>query len=119
MPVASSARPLAVLLLAATVALLLAASVADAGGVVGGGRMLIIRRAPGTTTSGGGGRSRWQQQSVEDEVAPEFGAMLATNGNFVSSRALTASKAACINNCGGKGRSYVRPCNKLYRSQGC
>nr|CAB3466248.1 unnamed protein product [Digitaria exilis] len=118
----ASARPLAVVLLAAAVALMLAATAINpaAAGVTGGGaggRMLIIRRAPpGTPTSGGGGRSRWKHQTVEDEVAPEFGAMLATNGRFVSSGALTASKAVCIRNCGGKGGgSYTRPCT--YKGQ--
>ncbi|KAF8776670.1 hypothetical protein HU200_003396 [Digitaria exilis] len=122
--------PLAVLLLVALLLLATSASSAHTSAAVssyahgggGGGRMVIVR-APG----GGGGASssssRYynERRLVEDEVAPEFaaGLLLGAGDDYVSSKALKANEASCIHNCGAKWRSYVRPCDNIYQSQGC
>jgi len=82
----STSPPLAVLLLATAMALLLASSVIPAaavasGGRYGGGRMVFVH-GPGRTKQVGGARgNEWPHYlgRVEDEVAPEFGGILATN----------------------------------------
>ncbi|CAN6343433.1 unnamed protein product [Urochloa humidicola] len=118
-----ASQPLAVLFLAAAVALLLAAlanpAAAAVSGQYGGGRMVILRHAAGTSVAGGGGK--WRYGRVEDEVAPEFGAMLATNSNGgrISTGALDKNRPGCQSSsqCAGKpaGGSYTRPCT--YRNQ--
>ncbi|CAD6267365.1 unnamed protein product [Miscanthus lutarioriparius] len=95
----STSPPLAVLLVATAMALLLASSVIPAaaaaavasGGRYGGGRMVFVH-GPGRTKQVGGARgNEWRHYlaRVEDEVAPEFGGILATNsrGGSISSGA--------------------------------
>ncbi|CAN6329515.1 unnamed protein product [Urochloa humidicola] len=115
-----ASQPVAVLLLVTAVALLLAALVnpaAAASSQYGGGRMVIIRHAAGTSVAG----SKWRYGRVEDEVAPEFGGMLAmnSNGGRISTGALDKNRPVCQSSsqCAGKpaGGSYTRPCT--YRSQ--
>ncbi|CAL4898500.1 unnamed protein product [Urochloa decumbens] len=125
-----ASQPLsAVLLLAAAVALLLAAlanpAAAAVSGQFGGSRMVILRHAPGTRVVAGDGAAgahnnnkqwRYYAGRVEDEVAPEFGGMLATNSNGgrISTGALNKDRPGCQSGsqCAAKpaGGSYTRPC---------
>ena len=129
----STSAPLAVLLLATAVALLLAASsvvpaaaaaAAVSGGRYGGGGRMVFVHGPGTTTKqvGGARGNEWRHYlaRVEDEVAPEFGGILATNsrGGSISSGALNKDRPVCPSGsqCAARGGgSYTRPCT--YKNQ--
>ena len=125
----STSAPLAVLLLATAVALLLAASsvvpAAAGGGRYGGGGTMVFVHGPGTTKQVGGARgNEWRHYDlaprVEDEVAPEFGGILATNseGGSISSGTLNKDRPVCPSGsqCAARGGgSYTRPCT--YKNQ--
>ncbi|CAD6269743.1 unnamed protein product [Miscanthus lutarioriparius] len=129
----STSAPLAVLLLATAVALLLAASsvvptaaaAAVSGGRYGGGGRMVFVHGPGTTTKqvGGARGNEWRHYlapRVEDEVAPEFGGILATNseGGSISSGTLNKDRPVCPSGsqCAARGGgSYTRPCT--YKNQ--
>nr|TKW28615.1 LOW QUALITY PROTEIN: hypothetical protein SEVIR_3G340000v2 [Setaria viridis] len=79
-------------------------------------------RSPADGVAGGAARvDKWRYRLVEDEVAPEFGGVLATNSNGgrISTGALNRNRPGCQSGsqCAGKpaGGSYTRPCT--YRNQ--
>jgi len=128
----STSPPLAILLVATAMALLLASSVIPAaaaaaavasGGRYGGGRMVFVHGPRRTKQVGGARGNEWRHYlaRVEDEVAPEFGGILATNsrGGSISSGALDKGRPICPSGsqCAarGGGGSYTRPCT--YKNQ--
>ncbi|KAG0521334.1 hypothetical protein BDA96_08G151400 [Sorghum bicolor] len=125
----STNPPLAVVLLAtAAMTLLLAAtssvSPAAAAATVGGGRMVFVH-GTGTKVVAGARGTEWRRHylapRVEDEVAPEFGGILATTdsrGGGISAGVLNKNRLFCPSSsqCAAKGGgSYTRPCT--YKNQ--
>ncbi|PUZ67544.1 hypothetical protein GQ55_3G444200 [Panicum hallii var. hallii] len=118
MPASSRRPPLAavILLLPAAIALLLSLSCCPVAAANYGGSRAVAAAAGAAPVD-----SEWLRRRLEDEVAPEFGGMLAQGANqpYIIYKGLNKDRQACGGRgCAAAGASYTRPCTYADRCRG-